>query len=183
MVVYRLDLDDEIAFDPGTFSNLNLAQTRRDGLILDGRWQATDRLGLSASVSFVEADVLAGRFQGMKVPFVAERFGRLSFDFRASRSWQLFGELQNVGDRVFSGDFTNALGELDGYTVLNAKARYRRGPYRLELRVNNVLDAQYSDFAARIDLFPPPLFAPTPTETFFPSPERSFWFTLSAEFE
>ena len=183
VVVYRLDLDNEIAFDPGTFTNLNLAQTRRDGLILDGRWQATGPLGLAVGYSFVEADVLAGAFQGFKVPFVAEHFGRFSADYRVNPSWQIFGEVQTVGDRVFSGDFTNALGELVGYTVLNAKAQYQYRQYKLELRVNNLLAEEYSDFGARIDLFPAPLFTATPTETFFPSPQRTFWFTLSARFD
>ena len=183
LLVYRLELDNEIVFDPGTFTNLNLTETRRDGVIVDGRWQATERLGLVGSYSFLDADVLAGLFAGRKVPFVAEHIGRASAVFRANDRWQLYGEIQAIGDRVFSGDFTNALEELDGYVVLNAKAEYRYKQFRFQARVNNVLDEQYNDFGARVDLFPPPLFAAVPSPAFFPSPERNFSVTLGVELD
>ena len=48
-IVYKLDLENEIAFDPVNFANINLEDTERRGIITSAYWKTTPRLGFSAS--------------------------------------------------------------------------------------------------------------------------------------
>ena len=178
LLIYQLDLDDEITFDPVNFANINLASTRRRGLIASGYWQQADRIGYAANYTFTDAEVLSGAFAGKAIPLVARHSLRLGSDYRLNEKWQLFGELSAISDRVFAGDFSNVLGRLPGYGVVNIKAAYDYRDFRFTARINNLLDKQYSDVGQLG--FDPDTFAAT--ETFFPSPEINFMLTAAWEF-
>jgi iron complex outermembrane receptor protein len=178
LVIYRLDLENEIAYDPVNFANINLDETQRDGLITSGYWQTTNRLGLSASYSYTDASVTSGVFTGKNVPFVAKHSALLSADYELTEAWQLYAELYAISDRVFSGDFDNVLGKLPGYGTMNIKAEYTRKEFSLSARVNNLFNKQYSDVGQLGT--DPNTFAPR--EAFFPSPEINFLVTAAWNF-
>ena len=187
-VFYRLDLDNEIAFAPGAGAfgfgaNINLDQTRRDGVILEGAWQATEALRLVGSYSFIDARVTAGALEGNKVPYVAEHTAKATAAYALTPYWHLFGEVQGVSERVFSGDFDKVLGELPGYGVVNLATNVNFKGWTLSARVNNLLNNEYSDFGARATLFPAPTFTAVELESFFPSPERNFWLTVRYDYD
>ena len=188
VVVYRLDLDNEIAAIPGAglfgaSANINLPETQRDGLIVSAGIQAMERLRLSGDYSYIDAKVTSGALDGNRVPFVAKHSLRLATEYDLSPKWRLFGEVQAISDRVFSGDFDRVLDTLPGYTVLNVKSDYRYREWTIAARVNNVLDKEYSDFGARATIFPPPAFAPVQLASFFPAPDRNFWLTATLQFD
>ncbi len=183
-LVYWLDLDDEIAFDPsagpfGFGANVNLESTRRKGVILEAAWQATARLRLAGTYSYIDARVRSGALKGNRVPLVARHVGFASVDYRLTPSWRVHAEVHGVSERVFSGDFDKVLGELPGYGVVNLLSEVRRGGWTFAVRVNNLLDNEYSDSGARS--FDPMTF--TPVESFFPSPERNFWLSVRYDYE
>ena len=164
---YRLYLDNELAFDPSTFSNFNLDETRRDGQLLELRFQALDALGLIASYTHIETDVRGGGFDGKRVPLSAEHVGRLAIDYTPLGIWRLMLEVQATSDRAFSGDFDNSLKPLAGYAVVNVVTELRLARSYLSLRLNNILDKEYSEFGSSATI--PPTFSEEPS--FFPSPE------------
>ncbi len=183
-LVYWLDLDDEIAFDPsagpfGFGANVNLESTRRKGVILEAAWQATARLRLAGTYSYIDARVRSGALKGNRVPLVARHVGFASVDYRLTPSWRVHAEVHGVSERVFSGDFDKVLGALPGYGVVNLLSEVRRGGWTFAVRVNNLLDNEYSDSGARS--FDPITFAPV--ESFFPSPERNFWLSVRYDYE
>jgi iron complex outermembrane receptor protein len=177
-LVYQLDLDNEITFDPGNFINVNLDETRRTGFITSGRWQSSKRTGLGASYSYTDAEVLSGAFGGKEIPFVAKHNGLISADFQASDSWLVYGEWLAISERTFAGDFNNAFGKLPGYGLVNIKAEYSIKDFTLSGRINNVFNKQYSDVGQLGT--DPNTFAPS--ETFFPSPEINFLLTAAWNF-
>ncbi|MDX2502871.1 MAG: TonB-dependent receptor [Gammaproteobacteria bacterium] len=177
-MIYKLDLENEIAYDPVNFSNINLEDTERTGIITSGYWKTTKRLGFSASYTYTDAEVSSGAFAGKEIPFVAKHSALLTTDYAISGSWQIFAELVAISDRVFSGDFYNVLAKLPGYAVLNFKAEYIINDFSFSGRVNNVLNKQYSDVGQlRTD---PGTFVPL--EAFFPSPEINFLLTAAWNF-
>jgi outer membrane receptor protein involved in Fe transport len=117
------------------------------------------------------------------VPFVAKHSLSFATEYELAPQWRLFGEVQAISDRVFSGDFDRVLDTLPGYTVLNLKSDYRYREWTIAARVNNVLDKEYSDFGARATIFPPPAFAPVQLASFYPAPERNFWLTATLRFD
>ena len=178
LIVYQLALENEIAFDPVNFININLDDTERSGFIANGYWKTSPRLGLSASYTYTDAKVSSGAFAGKEVPFVAKHSALLSADYAVSETWQLYGELFAMSDRIFSGDFNNVLGKLPGYGLVNVKAEYKVNDFTFSGRVNNVFNKQYSDVGQLgID---PVTFAPR--EAFFPSPEINFLLTAAWQF-
>ena len=177
-IIYKLDLENEIAFDPVNFANINLDDTERKGIITSGYWKTTQRSGFSASYTYTDAEVSSGAFSGKEVPFVAKHSALLTTDYAVSEAWQVFAELVAISDRVFSGDFDNVLGKLPGYAVVNFKAEYNINDFTFSGRVNNVLNKQYSDVGQLGT--DPNTFAPR--EAFFPSPEINFLLTAAWSF-
>ena len=177
ILVYQLDLDNELAFDPVNFININLDETRRSGFIASGRWQSSKRMGLGASYSYTDAEVLSGAFTGKEIPFVAKHSALLSTDYVISGAWQVYGELVAISERVFSGDFDNLLGKLPGYGVVNLKAEYKINDFTFSGRINNLLNKQYSD-VGQLGFNP----FPAASEAYYTSPEINFLLTAAWNF-
>lgn len=173
--LYRLDLENEIGFDPVTFTNINLEQTRRDGLLLEGRWRALDALTLAASVQYVDAQFRQGSFKGNAVPLVAEHSGTVSADLALPLGFRAYAEIVAVEARRLAGDYDNTLGELPGHGVANLALGWRWQRLSVQTRIDNALDRAYSEYgAAGTD---PSTFAEA--AAFLPSPGRRFWLSFA----
>ncbi|PPE71833.1 hypothetical protein C3942_21590 [Solimonas fluminis] len=175
--LFRTDLENEIAFDPTTFTNINLDHTRRDGMLLESRWQALDRLTLAAAGQYVDAQIRNGGFAGNPVPLVARLSGKVSADLGLPYGLNAYTEVVAVDARGFAGDYDQTLDELPGYAVVNLALGWRWNKLSLRGRVNNLLDHEYSEYgAAGTD---PGTFAEA--ASYQPSPDRNFWITLGYE--
>src|SRR5690606_2211391 len=159
-------------FDPLSFRNVNLESSRRDGLVLDFGGQMTDSLAFGLSYAYLDAEIESGPFAGNRTPFTAKSVAGAHLDYNVGAGWHTYMELQHTGDRVFSGDFANALSELERYTVANAQLDYRVLNWTVSLRVNNLFDEEYSDSGAAV--FDPATFATV--ESFYPAPGRTVLF-------
>ncbi|MES0328076.1 MAG: TonB-dependent receptor [Gammaproteobacteria bacterium] len=178
-IIYKLKLDNEIAFDPINFANINLDKTERKGLIVEGRWQVNNKLGITTSYTLTDAEVVDGAFVGKDIPLVAKHSGFISTDFQMDSHWQLYGEIQALGNRGFSGDFNNVLSRLPGYGVANFKVEYTQNDLVLSARVNNLLDKEYTEVGV-LGLDPNTFLS---REAYSPSPERNIWLTASWKFK
>lgn len=178
-MIYRLDLENEIIFDPVSFRNVNLEDTRRDGLVLDLGRQITEGLQLGLNYAYLDAQIKTGNFAGNRVPFVAKYIAGAHLDYTVDDSWHMYLELQHTDDRMFSGDFANALSELEGYTVANAQLDFSVRNWTVSLRVNNLFDKEYSDSGAAV--LDPATFATV--ESFYPAPDRSAWLKINYRME
>ena len=178
LMIYQLDIDDEIAYDPVNFANINLEQTRRKGVITSGYWQQSNKLGYSASYTFTDAEVLRGPFAGKDIPLVARHSLLLGSDYQLTDKWQLYGELVAISDRVFAGDFNNVLGRLPGYGLVNIKTAYDYNDFRFTARINNLLNKEYSEVGQLS--YDPVTFVER--EAFFTSPEINFMLTAAWQF-
>jgi outer membrane receptor protein involved in Fe transport len=86
----------------------------------------------------------------------------------------LYAERVFVGERALGGDFANDFAALDGYGVVNLAGQWNHAGWRVALRVNNLLDEEYSEVGAVgfDETF-------TPRGGYYPSPERAAWLTVS----
>lgn len=182
LLAYRLELRDEIAYDPsvnsGFGANTNLDPTSRTGLIVEGRAPLGAGLSLHAQYAWVDAQFDEGSFAGKSIPMVAEHQAGLSLDYSPRAAWSMFAEVQYMGERVAAGDYANVLDRLDAYTVANLGLRYRQGAWRLSARVNNLFDREYSGYAAKD-------YNPWPDEetAYYPAPERTVLITAAYRFQ
>ena len=177
LLVYRLDLRDEISFDASGFINTNLDQTRRQGVILEGRWSLNNDLSVGGNLTYTDPQITAGPFEGNRIPLVSERTARLFADWDVSARWSLLTEAVYASERVLGGDFDNRFPTLDAYTVINTALSLQEAPWHLTLQINNLLNTEYeSSGAVGFDeTF-------TLRDAYFPAAERNFWLAVTYSF-
>lgn len=174
---YRLNLEDEISYDPSLYQNVNIDATKRLGLILEARANVRKDMELGVNYHYVDAKATSGTYAGNRVPLVAEHGASLLVDYRPVRALNLHAEVKYVGEQVLGGDFANRFPKLDDFTVVNLSGEYRVNGWRLGAKVNNLFDEEYSEtgatgYTAGFVL----------ADAYFPSPERNFWLTLGYDF-
>lgn len=172
--VYRLDLDNEIDFDPLRFINTNIGATRRRGVSLNASWQATERLALATVFSYVDAGIVSGPLAGLAIPFVAAETASVNADYRFNHGLRVHAAVHGISRRTANGDFFNIGQPLPGYVTADIYLAWRHGPWGLGFKVNNLLDIKYSG-SAQLG-FRPPTF--TPETAYFPAPGRNFLVSL-----
>jgi iron complex outermembrane receptor protein len=178
-VLYRLDLDNEIDYDPnatgpwGPFgANVNLDATRRRGMIVEARRQFTRQLAVSGDYTYTDPEITGGPYEGNDIPFVAENVLRLAAEWRATPQWRLFLEGVHIGERYQDADYQNTREKVPATDVLNGSASYERGRWSADLRVNNLTDKEYVTYAAYNN----------GVSGFYPAPRRNFVLTARYHF-
>ncbi|MBF8269849.1 MAG: TonB-dependent receptor [Gammaproteobacteria bacterium] len=179
--LFQLDLDNEIVFDPSLFLNTNIGDTRRRGLIFEGRYAPAQNWDIYANYSYIDGEVTSGGFDGSDLTFLADHSVTVGTRYRYDERLSGYLEIIGVSDRIFGGDFANAFEKLPGYAVANMQMSYQYNHFTLSLRVNNLLDKEYSDsgnigFDFRDPMFPQ-------VKTFFPAPERNLLFSLRYNYQ
>jgi iron complex outermembrane receptor protein len=173
VLAYQLILENEISFDASTFYNVNLDETERNGLIIEGQTALNPRLRIGGSYTYTNAEISAGPFMGNALPLVAENQLRLHADYDVTPGTNIFAEMIYVDDQVLGSDFTNNFTRLPDFTVVNLHARHQNKNWTLAAHVNNVFDKKYSEEGSigYDDMF---MLRPA----FDPSPERNFWLSV-----
>lgn len=180
--VYRLNLKDEIAFDPtatrpvgGGFAgaNVNFDPTRHQGLILELQQSLTPALLLRASYTLTDATFRSGVNAGKRISYVPDHSARLALEFQATQAWNLGLESEFMGSRYKSGDNANARGKANARLIHNLHARYKHGRLSASLRLRNIGNKKYSDFETFNGF----------SESAFPAPEANGQFEIGYRFD
>jgi iron complex outermembrane receptor protein len=186
--LFLIDVKDEIrldAFSTG-IGNTNLPPSRRRGLELEGRWQATPSLWWGAGYTYTDArfreGVLPGSaftqqnvvIAGKTVPLVPRHKLNVTGSWALNADTRLNLAAVYVGEQFMDNDEGNTLGvKIPAYAVADLKLVHRRGAWRLTAAVNNVTNRKYYNYAVRSQFVPDRYNA-------YPLPERNF--TLTAEY-
>nr|WP_298166518.1 TonB-dependent receptor [uncultured Pseudomonas sp.] len=152
--LYRLDLEDELLFDPLNFVTINLDKTRRDGLLLEGQRQLTERLNLSGQYSFTDAHYRDGAFKNNDVPWVARHTAGLTLSYQLLEGLAGYVEANYTGPRYLAGDDGHALPREGGYTLYNLGLTYEQQGFVGKLRVNNLTGKRYDTYASYANWLP-----------------------------
>ncbi|HTT08935.1 MAG TPA: TonB-dependent receptor [Gammaproteobacteria bacterium] len=176
---YVLDLKNEIDFDPVKFINTNIGGTRRVGVIAEARYTPYAPLTFSMHYGFVDAGITDGPSAGLDVPFVAAHTGSVGAEYRLPHNFTAYLDVYGISDRTAVGDFAGTLPGAPGYVIGNFNLGWRWRGLEVNMRINNLLDKDYSDNAQTG--FRAPLFI---TETArFPSPGRNFLVTVGYTYD
>jgi iron complex outermembrane receptor protein len=163
--VFRSDITDEIHLDPFTngIGNTNLPPSRRQGVELDGAWQALPTVRFTAAYTYTDARFLEGTFAGSPfaigtdipiagktVPLVSRHRGTLSAAWDIQPKTRLSAGFTAASSQFMDNDEPNSLGQrIPAYRVLDLKLAQTVGPARFALTVNNVFNQKYYTYAAR----------------------------------
>ncbi len=153
-VLYRMNIDNEILYDPfadgpwgaGTGANINLDAARREGVNLSTRWPLLESLQLRFDYSWVSAELRGGLLRGKQVPHVARDRAVAALDWQVTGNWSVHTDLAWTGERYRAGDAGNLADRLPGYALLNLAVRWQGDALYGVLRVNNAADRRYNSF-------------------------------------
>ncbi|GAA4351620.1 TonB-dependent receptor [Kangiella taiwanensis] len=155
---YQLVLDDEIFFDPaatppaGAFfpgANVNGGESERLGLIVDYQTELSEELTAGANYHFVDADIKRGESgtAGNRIPGVSEHTVNAWFDWQIDSISNWYIEANYRSDRYQEGDVANAQPKVGSHVVLNSAVNWQWEQVTLGIRVDNLLDKEYIDYA------------------------------------
>jgi iron complex outermembrane receptor protein len=179
-VVYDMEVDNEIIYDPGaegpfgpgSGANINLDQSERTGVVLDGSWRATDSINVQLNYSYVDADISSGSFDGNTVPFVAESTANLVVSYGLNEFWTFYADAQYTGERYPTGDEANEGDKIGDFTIFNANIRFDYKSAYANLRMNNITGKEYNGFSGGLP----------PFDYNYPAPEETFQFSVGYNF-
>ncbi|MBL7004729.1 MAG: TonB-dependent receptor [Gammaproteobacteria bacterium] len=178
--VYQINLDNEIAYDEFN-SNINLDSTIRKGIIFEANNSWSEQFSSSVSLTYLNAKITDGPFEGNTIPLVPKKTIRLNGSYQLDKATLINVDLIMIGEQNFGGDFSNQIGTLNSYEVVNANVNYHIQHWNFSFRVNNLLNEQYSETGSQYtDYSAWP--AVTNQQSFFTAPERNFWFTAKVNF-
>jgi iron complex outermembrane receptor protein len=174
-----MDIENEIFFDPITFTNRNLQPTRRYGVEAEGRWSAGGAFDAFVNYTFAVAEFRSGSFGGIsiagnEVPLVPKHAFNVGAGWRFAQRTRLDAALRYVGEQVFDGDETNTFGrKMPAYTVVDVKLSHEAGGWRVDGGVRNLFNEKYFTYG---------VFTGFPTYAALPAPERAFFVTAQYAF-
>lgn len=174
--IYRLDLEDEIEFDSnaGLFGeNVNLDDTRRNGITLSLLSQLSTTFGLRTEIGMVDAEFRSGTFDGKDISGVSDAIAKLRGDYRVNDYFTTYLEYNYSSPRYAQGDNANEFGKIGSITVYNAGIVYQYKAWDVNFRVNNLADEEYAEFVTNNGF----------GAAYQPSPERNFMLTAGYSFE
>ena len=149
VAVFQMNLNNEIYYNALTYTNMNLAPTRRSGLELEGTHYYTDALSVNASYSYTVAKFREGTYGGINVsgdniPLVPRQRFSLSPSWKFSDQTTLSGNVNYVGQQYFDNDPANTFGQkMPAYATVDLKLSHQEGSWLLAAAVNNLFNRQY----------------------------------------
>jgi iron complex outermembrane receptor protein len=163
--LFRIDVKDEIHLDPFTagIGNTNLPPSRRQGVELNGSWQATSSLRLSAAYAYTDARYRKGTFPGgpfvigtdidiagNHVPLVPKHKLNSAFAWDIGGGLRLSGSLWATSKQYMDNDEANSLGvRIPSAWVSDLKLSQGFSWGNIALAVSNLLDERYYTYAIR----------------------------------
>jgi len=155
--VFNNKVKDEIHLDPfnAGVGNTNLPLSRRQGLELEGKWQALPKLSLNANYTLTDARFLSGVWAGKHVPLVANQRGNLGASWTMSEQTRMNAAFTYVGSQFMENDEANTLGfKIPAYSLLDLKLVHEMQGWQLSASLNNVFNRQYFNYAVSSQFTP-----------------------------
>lgn len=171
---FRIDSDNEIFFNPITYTNENLdGMTQRDGVEVLFSVKAARWLALKGGYTYLNAAIKDGTFKGKDIPNVPKHKAVLEVISSLGKGFTFILNGAYIGERPFISDFSNDFSNQKSYLVLNSKIIYQWKSLKAFLDINNLTNREYSEYG---------VIGGSPIEkAFYPSPKRNFFAGLSVE--
>ena len=175
LAVYAMDINNEIHFDPTTFSNVNLPPTRRNGFELEGKGQITATLSAFANYTYATAKFREGAFANNDVPLVPRNAVKLGATWEFMPRTRVNALVTYTGEQLFDGDETNTFGrKMPSYTLVDTKLSHEYRGWLLNAGVKNLFNQKYFSYG---------VFTGFPTFSAYPAPERSVFISAQYTFK
>src|SRR5690606_12338374 len=126
------------------------------GLVLDADTRLSEELALRFNYTYTDAEVIAGVFDGKKVPFVAENSATVALLFTPVSALTFSLEGLYTGSRYKAEDESNSSAKLAPLTVFNLAATYNYRQLEVSGRINNITNELYAGYHSVWGQYPQP---------------------------
>ena len=152
--IYRLDLDNEIEFDPGDTSSSapygkmsNLPPTRRIGLDLMDNLLLTQGLLISWQNTLVDPKIVSGEYNGNQVPDVSRYVSTINIHYHNARGWLISPSESYHSSYYAAEDLANTGSKLPGYFLTNLYLAKSWHQTTLGIQLLNLFNKHYPTYA------------------------------------
>jgi len=145
LTLFRANLDNEIFFDPLTYSNTNLAKTHKYGLELQDTWRATETLSASLNYAYTRAIIdqasQNSSYVGKNLPGVPRHGVTLGLGWQAGPAAHLQVSHAWRGSAYAADDFANGFSQKQAaYQSTDLAFRYRQANLEWFAGVDNLFE-------------------------------------------
>lgn len=173
LTLFWIDLQDEIFYNPLTFSNENYPNTRRQGIEVGLKIKPLSWLHVWGNYGYVHPTLRGEGFSGNDIPGVSRHKGSIGTDIHMGKGFLFSAKANIIGPSRFISDWGNQTGRLDGYYTLDSKLSYTWKGLKAFVGINNITNQKYAEYGVLN-------FAGLPF--YYPSPERNFFGGVSYTF-
>jgi iron complex outermembrane receptor protein len=167
VTLFRADIDNELFFNPLTFSNENHPETLHQGIEIGIKAELSRKLTLFGNYTHKRAEFEKDPYQNNEIPAVPRHKANLGFRIYHLLPGLIFSTAYHyVGSRHAISDQANNFQKLDPYYSINARVSYQKKLLKAFIGVNNITNQKYAEYAV-MDSF-------LTTRNFYPSPERNW---------
>jgi len=167
MTLFRAEIDDEIFYNPSTFTNENHPETLHQGIEVGSKADFFKRLTVFGNYTYEKATFEKDPFKDNTIPAVPRHKANLGIRIHDVVPGLIFAADYNlVGSSYAISDQANAFKELERYYTVNARLSYEWKMLKAFAGVNNLTNQSYSEYAV-MDSF-------LTRRNFYPSPERNW---------
>jgi iron complex outermembrane receptor protein len=174
LAFFWTELDNEIYYNPLTYTNDNYDKTSHWGIELSAEAKPWEWLKLWANYTYTEAKIMGGVYKGNDVPDVPPHKVNFGIGITPLEGFAIDIWANYVGVRRFISDQPNVVPKLGDYITVNAKVSYTWRFITAFVGVNNIFNEEYSEYGVCNPL--------TGARNYYPSPGVNFSGGLSVKF-
>jgi iron complex outermembrane recepter protein len=178
LTLFRIDMENEVAWNSVTHKNENLDRTRHEGAEGTFSYLWEKRFKIYGGYAYHRATFEAGFYNGKELPLVPNQVIKLGMEWYLPAAFVLRPEIRFVGDAYLSGDNDNTGEKLSSYRIYDLFLFYRPviGRYKITAfaGVENLTDELYATSGVKGTAFS--------AQTYYPMPERTIKGGISFEF-
>ncbi len=168
ITLFRADIEDELFYNPATFSNENHPDTRHQGVEIGARVGLFDGIDVFGNYTYQKATFESNPYKNNDIPAVPRHKANLGIHvsnlFLSGLSFM--AQYNFIGSSYAISDLANNFDKVDPYFTIDAKLAYRWKMLQAFVGVNNLTNRQYSEYAV-MDTF-------LTQRNFYPAPERNW---------
>jgi iron complex outermembrane receptor protein len=162
--LFHLNTNDEIFYNPVTFSNENFEEkTRRQGIEISIK-KSFSLFELGGSYTYTKTNILGGQFKDNKIPNVPEHMATVHALVRLTDQVNFNVNGNYIGKRYYISDFNNTSSKQDNFMVFNTRIQYNYSDFiTFYLNLNNIFDEKYAEYGVQrwdgdLAVYPSPRF-------------------------
>lgn len=180
VTAFQYRINDEILYNPYSFTNVNLPPTERRGVEFEGRWEAAKTLSADGNFTITDAKFIGGSFNGSPVagnelPLTPRYKAALSINWLPDPSTRVVVRATYLGESRMDNDQLNTSSfRRPAFTILDLLCMYQIERWQLRASVQNLLNEKYFSYGV--------ISTTSQTYNAYPAAGRNVLFTAERQF-